>query len=152
MNDKYTAAPIELYRVIYIQVFRKKQNIGLLWTKVRMFCIESTEVCPKEVRCFHFPEWAVFTQSRLKTDTVLSDTEETGPTISAMGTKSKRDVLIYAVCFSKIKEVCSVSPLKYTHYTLLFHFLRPPLKKTFTFSLSFFFSVKKYYLCGGFIG
>ena len=32
------------------------QNIGLLWAKVRMFCIESTDVCLKEVRCFYFPE------------------------------------------------------------------------------------------------
>ena len=31
------------------------QNIGLLWAKVRMFCIESTDVCLKEVRCFCFP-------------------------------------------------------------------------------------------------
>ena len=37
-------------------IFRKKQNIGLLWAKVRMFCIESTDVCLKEVRCFCFPE------------------------------------------------------------------------------------------------
>ncbi len=108
-----------------------------------MFCLESTEVYAKEVRCFHFPEWAVFTQSRLKTDTALSDTEETGPTISAMGTKSKRDVLIYAVCFSKIKEVCSVSPLKYTHYTLLFHFIRPPLKKNIHFFTFFLFFCEK---------
>ena len=28
------------------------KNIGLLWAKVRMFCIESTDVCLKEVRCF----------------------------------------------------------------------------------------------------
>ena len=35
---------------------RKTQNIGLLWAKVRMFCIESTDVCLKEVRCFCFPE------------------------------------------------------------------------------------------------
>ena len=31
------------------------KNIGLLWAKVRMFCIESTDVCLKEVRCFYFP-------------------------------------------------------------------------------------------------
>ncbi len=34
---------------------RELQNIGLLWAKVRMFCIESTDVCIKEVRCFCFP-------------------------------------------------------------------------------------------------
>ena len=34
---------------------RELQNIGLLWAKVRMFCIESTDVCLKEVRCFCFP-------------------------------------------------------------------------------------------------
>ena len=32
------------------------KNIGLLWAKVRMFCIESTDVCLKEVRCFWFPK------------------------------------------------------------------------------------------------
>ena len=35
---------------------RKMQNIGLLWAKVRMFYIKSTDVCLKEVRCFCFPE------------------------------------------------------------------------------------------------
>ena len=34
---------------------RELQNIGLLWAKVRMLCIESTDVCIKEVRCFCFP-------------------------------------------------------------------------------------------------
>ena len=32
------------------------KNIGLLWAKVRMFCIESTDVYLKEVRCFWFPK------------------------------------------------------------------------------------------------
>ena len=36
--------------------FWKRKNIGLLWGKVPMFCLESTEVCLKEVRCFTFPE------------------------------------------------------------------------------------------------
>ena len=31
---------------------RKSGNIGLLCHKVRMFCLESTDVCVKEVRCF----------------------------------------------------------------------------------------------------
>ena len=31
------------------------KNIGLLWAKVPMFCLESTEVSIKEVRCFRFP-------------------------------------------------------------------------------------------------
>ena len=35
---------------------RKMQNIGLLWAKVRMFCLKSTDVFIKEVRCFCFPE------------------------------------------------------------------------------------------------
>ena len=35
---------------------RKMQNIGLLQAKVRRFCLESTEVCIKEVRCFYFPK------------------------------------------------------------------------------------------------
>ena len=35
---------------------RKLQNIGLLWHKVRMFCIKSTDVSVEEVRCFYFPE------------------------------------------------------------------------------------------------
>ena len=34
----------------------KVENIGLLWGKVPMFCLESTEVCLKEVRCFQFPK------------------------------------------------------------------------------------------------
>ena len=34
---------------------RKMQNIGLLWAKVRMFCLKSTDVFIKEVRCFCFP-------------------------------------------------------------------------------------------------
>ena len=34
---------------------RELQNIGLLWAKVPMFCIESTDVCIKEVRCFCCP-------------------------------------------------------------------------------------------------
>ena len=36
---------------------RELQNIRLLWAKVRMFCIKSTDVCIKEVRCFGFPDW-----------------------------------------------------------------------------------------------
>ena len=32
------------------------ENIGLLWDKVPMFCPKSTDVCLKEVRCFHFPK------------------------------------------------------------------------------------------------
>ena len=32
------------------------KNIGLLEGKVPMSCLESTEVCLKEVRCFAFPE------------------------------------------------------------------------------------------------
>ena len=36
--------------------FPENENIGLLWGKVPMFCMESTEVCSKEVRCFWFPE------------------------------------------------------------------------------------------------
>ena len=31
---------------------RKSGNIGLLCHKVRMFCLESTDVCVKEIRCF----------------------------------------------------------------------------------------------------
>ena len=32
------------------------KNIGLLEDKVPMFCLKSTEVCLKEVRCFQFPK------------------------------------------------------------------------------------------------
>ena len=35
--------------------FSEMKNIGLLWYKVRMFCLESTDVSIKEVRCFSFP-------------------------------------------------------------------------------------------------
>ena len=35
---------------------RKVQDIGLLWTKVRMFGFKSTDVFIEEVRCFCFPE------------------------------------------------------------------------------------------------
>ena len=35
--------------------FSEKKIIGLLWYKVRMFCLESTDVSIKEVRCFSFP-------------------------------------------------------------------------------------------------
>ena len=38
------------------QPVRKSKNIGLLEGKVPMFCLESMEVCLKEVRCFQFPE------------------------------------------------------------------------------------------------
>ena len=31
---------------------RKQQNIGLLWPKVRMFCLESTDVLPQKYGCF----------------------------------------------------------------------------------------------------
>ena len=31
------------------------KNIGLLWAKVPMFCLKSTDVSIKEVRCFQFP-------------------------------------------------------------------------------------------------
>ena len=31
------------------------ENIGLLWANVPRFCLESTEVSIKEVRCFRFP-------------------------------------------------------------------------------------------------
>ena len=34
----------------------KQLNIGLLWTKVRMFDFKSTDVFIEEVRCFCFPE------------------------------------------------------------------------------------------------
>ena len=37
-------------------ILRKKQNIGLLWAKVRMFCSKSTDVFIEKVRCFYFPE------------------------------------------------------------------------------------------------
>ena len=36
------------------------KNIGLLWAKVRRFCIKSTEVLCKEVRCFCSSEANVF--------------------------------------------------------------------------------------------
>ena len=36
--------------------FPENENIGLLWSKVPMFCLESTEVFVKEVRCFQFPK------------------------------------------------------------------------------------------------
>ena len=32
--------------------FPENENIGLLWSKVPMFCLESTDVSFKEVRCF----------------------------------------------------------------------------------------------------
>ena len=38
------------------QPVRKSKNIGLLEGKVPMFCLENTEVCLKEVRCFLFPK------------------------------------------------------------------------------------------------
>ena len=37
---------------LFSHYFSESENIGLLWAKVRMFCIESTDVCLKEVRCF----------------------------------------------------------------------------------------------------
>ena len=37
------------------RLFSENKNIGLLWAKVRRFCIKSTEVCIKEVRCFALP-------------------------------------------------------------------------------------------------
>ena len=39
-----------------VAVCPETENIGLLEGKVPMFCLESTEVCLKEVRCFAFPE------------------------------------------------------------------------------------------------
>ena len=41
-----------LLRVFLPFFVRKSRNIGLLWIKVPMFCIESTDVCAREVRCF----------------------------------------------------------------------------------------------------
>ena len=35
-----------------VAVCPETENIGLLEGKVPMFCLESTEVCLKEVRCF----------------------------------------------------------------------------------------------------
>ena len=32
---------------------QKVQNIGLLWYKVRMFCLKSTDVLPQKYGCFH---------------------------------------------------------------------------------------------------
>ena len=32
------------------------KNIGLLWAKVPMFCLKSTDVSIKEVRCFQSPK------------------------------------------------------------------------------------------------
>ena len=37
---------------LFCHYFSESENIGLLWAKVRMFCIESTDVCLKEIRCF----------------------------------------------------------------------------------------------------
>ena len=37
-------------------VFPEIENIGLLCIKVPYFCLESSDVLPIEVRCFHFPE------------------------------------------------------------------------------------------------
>ena len=39
-----------------VAVCPETENIGLLEDKVPMFCLESTEVCLKEVRCFSFPK------------------------------------------------------------------------------------------------
>ena len=37
-------------------VFPEIENVGLLCIKVPYFCLESSDVLPIEVRCFHFPE------------------------------------------------------------------------------------------------
>ena len=39
-----------------VAVCPETENIGLLEDKVPMFCLESTEVCLKEVRCFWVSE------------------------------------------------------------------------------------------------
>ena len=36
--------------------FRKYRNIGLLWHKPPYFPCQSSELLPKEVRCFHLPD------------------------------------------------------------------------------------------------
>ena len=36
-------------------LFSEIRNIGLLWAKVRRFCLKSTDVLCKEVRCFGIP-------------------------------------------------------------------------------------------------
>ena len=44
--------------------FSENKNIGLLWAKVRRFCIKSTEVLCKEVRCFCSSETFSLSESR----------------------------------------------------------------------------------------
>ena len=52
-----TAAPfLTEYHLRWLLSVRKPKNIGLLEGKVPMFCLESTEVCLKEVRCFWVSE------------------------------------------------------------------------------------------------
>ena len=41
---------------------RECQNIGLLWGKVPMFCLKSTDVYAQEVRCFLNPGLICFLQ------------------------------------------------------------------------------------------
>ena len=42
----------------------ENENIGLLCIKVPYFCLESSDVLPKEVRCFQFPEKRPFWEGR----------------------------------------------------------------------------------------
>ena len=59
-SERRVPSPLGLSRVateedevnLFSHYFSESENIGLLWAKVRMFCIESTDVCLKEVRCF----------------------------------------------------------------------------------------------------
>ena len=44
------------------EVSRERQNIGLLWGKVPMFCLKSTDVYAQEVRCFLNPGLICFLQ------------------------------------------------------------------------------------------
>ena len=47
------------------------ENIGLLWAKVPMFCLESTEVSIKEVRCFRFPVPILFPREAVSVSPLL---------------------------------------------------------------------------------
>lgn len=55
LNPNFVQCEIAAVRE-WENIVRKRRNIGLLEVKHPYFCLESTELLCKEVRCFHFPK------------------------------------------------------------------------------------------------
>ena len=92
------------------------KNIGLLWAKVRRFCIESTEVLCKEVRCFCTSEMYAHSPQKKFCNNLLHFLHPGWKTIIKPGNFGCRIILHFPpyftpfwayFCIGNVPEVCS---------------------------------------------